>query len=827
MMKKIRMILLLLCVGLLACMLCACDTPSAGAGDGTDDEGTAVGEPDILHCIVTDLTDHMPLFLTEMYQADEAHGGISSSNSYMIGSTLYVYSPKNDAGEAQPRIIPFTGDGVRADEQCIAVPTVDGIVPVYAQKLQWGGFCLLYERPRPEGESSVTETKPVAAITDPMGQVLAAVMFQGDYEYPSASGRVAAYNYVISDEDNGDVSMAFSYNGKIDYYRYTPDGNTITKKYSEGSSADKIGGLDHASYLGDRKYLLKNQGQFSVVLDMHDGTTAPIETLYPDIGRTMYTEYGTDGTLYTYDSLALYRYNEDGFPTRVINFLECGITPSYHDTWMWIADDASMYLAMDEERGGETVHVLYHIRVGDALSSAARTRLQIDYYGRSNGETYPWVLHAVRSFNAENTQYFADLCFYDLAVQDITTVKNKIDERLLYEAHPDLLMTEVNAITAFYDKGAFLDLNDTLEATLLGCVRASGLHGGALYAVPLDASILTLVCNKSVTDSLLTWEKFFAIIDGMEAEDVLSSEPYIDKRIYENGIMDFFDQNTHTAMYDTALFCDMIEYTAGLEALVDESVGKLGGADKMEAQWDYGYTNATLPDRLAEGKLKLLGVRLTDIRRLVEMKMLFGDTLNWCGYPSRNGGGATITANATVSLMADSAHAEGGVAFISHLLSDEVQTHHTHENFPVTQSAVRTQLAATRYHYYEQGKYDAIGDPNQQVSGLGGFSLSGGKVLASEPVISLQPDLSAAESVDPAVVLGDTEKTYVEVYITDAEIDTFMTFLNSCYMRRGIDNTVLEIVEEELSFWEGGVTGIEEAAKKIQSRVQIYLDEST
>ena len=44
-------------------------------------------------------------------------------------------------------------------------------------------------------------------------------------------------------------------------------------------------------------------------------------------------------------------------------------------------------------------------------------------------------------------------------------------------------------------------------------------------------------------------------------------------------------------------------------------------------------------------------------------------------------------------------------------------------------------------------------------------------------------------------------------------------------MKANTDQTILSIVEEELSYWEGGVRTLEETTKIIDSRVWIYLNE--
>ena len=72
----------------------------------------------------------------------------------------------------------------------------------------------------------------------------------------------------------------------------------------------------------------------------------------------------------------------------------------------------------------------------------------------------------------------------------------------------------------------------------------------------------------------------------------------------------------------------------------------------------------------------------------------------------------------------------------------------------------------------------------------------------------------------------DFSATYnIEVVITDEDKAAMMDFFENCHMRADSDPVITSIVEEELSFWNGGARTLEETAKIIQSRVWIYLNE--
>jgi hypothetical protein len=70
-----------------------------------------------------------------------------------------------------------------------------------------------------------------------------------------------------------------------------------------------------------------------------------------------------------------------------------------------------------------------------------------------------------------------------------------------------------------------------------------------------------------------------------------------------------------------------------------------------------------------------------------------------------------------------------------------------------------------------------------------------------------------------------TEGHYVVLELTEEMQERFLDFLQKCRMKANTDRTISSIVEEELSYWEGGVRTLEETTNIIDRRVWIYLNE--
>ena len=207
-----------------------------------------------------------------------------------------------------------------------------------------------------------------------------------------------------------------------------------------------------------------------------------------------------------------------------------------------------------------------------------------------------------------------------------------------------------------------------------------------------------------------------------------------------------------------------------------------------------------LRENLITGKLQLLPVSFNNIGLYPALKRLYGDgevPFVLCGYPSSEGCGAKINTNCLVTVMADSTVHGGCKAFLDFLLSDRVQTSDNmiNTNLPVTLSGLSGAIDRYRYFYYVRNAGDRI-----------------------EPV--------AISDVPLEEYTTDFAATYnIEVVITDEDKAAMMDFFENCHMRADSDPVITAIVEEELSFWNGGARTLEETAKIIQSRVLIYLNE--
>ena len=92
--------------------------------------------------------------------------------------------------------------------------------------------------------------------------------------------------------------------------------------------------------------------------------------------------------------------------------------------------------------------------------------------------------------------------------------------------------------------------------------------------------------------------------------------------------------------------------------------------------------------------------------------------------------------------------------------------------------------------------------------------------MAYNDYLEIDPGHGSAE---PLSAGNDSRRTVIE--ITDADKQQLMHFFDTCETTPRVGSEIMNIINEELAAWKGGVRSLSEAAKLIQSRVWIYVNE--
>ena len=573
-------------------------------------------------------------------------------------------------------------------------------------------------------------------------------------------------------------------------------------------------------------------GTYLFEVDIGAQTKKPVET------NPYLSEDYVDGDLlfdgsgnpYYYNDIGIYALGEDGEQEVVLEWLNGGASFGR----CCIIDRERIYSMQKLSLGMRYAYQILDCTHTEEFSKPRRV-IEIGMLGTGYDQL---LKESVSLFNAENEDYYIRLIDYDVYGDEVASV---FEEQVFAGETPDILISlpyrlEKLALDKYTSKNLIVDLNPIYGDSLLGAVRYAMSEGERMWSLPVGMTISTYAAARSVSDGPLTLDAFYQMADklsghggvaevqpdnGMRLEtdengntviimglatpnndfpfegEVITSNHYTIQTIFENGLYEFVDFENKDASFDSEEFCHFIEY---LKRVDEDYVHINAGSLTPSGECGYKTDTSYLRENLLQGKLQLLPVSFKNIGLYPALKRLYGDgevPFVLCGYPSSEGCGAKINTKCLVTVMADSTVHGGCKAFLDFLLSDRVQTSDNmiNTNLPVTLSGLSGAIDRYRYFYYIRNAGDRI-----------------------EPVAISDVPLEDYTS-------GFSATYNIEIVITDEDKAAMMDFFENCHMRADSDPVITSIVEEELSFWNGGARTLEETAKIIQSRVWIYLNE--
>ena len=556
--------------------------------------------------------------------------------------------------------------------------------------------------------------------------------------------------------------------------------------------------------------------------------------------------YDMQGNLYCDDNEGIYRVPEDGTPpVPVLQWLNGTARSSARNI---ILDETTVLSLQQREFSSSSEFVILDCAHEERFSAPRRiieigildgvNKFRMNEEGftykkaHAAGGTFTILKEAIAIFNTESEEYYAVLRDYGKYSDAMEMFKSD----MLTGNAPDMILYGCDEDLSIYtEKNLMVDLLPFFGDRLLGGARDAMLRTGALWSLPFVMHLQTYATSDPAIGGALTYSDFYALTNGLSGRDdtpeytlypetetirlhggsttVITSRDDIPftgevitgshdsiQHIYQRGIFDFVDYTAKEAQFDTEAFCDFIRALADIDReFVHTGAGGLI-VDPRGSVAEYMMSTSYLPENLEQGRLKLLSVDFESLGAYAALKRVYGDgtiPFTLCGYPAAAGRGAGIYVPTALAVLTQSEVHGGCAAFIDFLLSDRVQTSEAvvGDYLPVTLSAMAAAIDGQRYFYYSKNF------PNP----LYPFD------------VSAQP-LEQYKDIAPG---GDI----TVIAITDEDKSAMLAFFEDCRMYANADPVITEIVNEELSYWNGGARTLEETAKIIQSRVWIYLNE--
>ena len=392
------------------------------------------------------------------------------------------------------------------------------------------------------------------------------------------------------------------------------------------------------------------------------------------------------------------------------------------------------------------------------------------------------IKNAAISFNKENPDYHVSVKqYYDWSNEDASEedARNTMINDLLNGNNADIVnladfsVTDlvkqniVEDITPYIESSSVLDLSDYNES-ILNCYRKDG----KIIAVPKTYELTSLVVNKDVFGDKKSWTvKEMIEFDKSHPNSAIADYSYrmsiLELCLFNN--MDYFvDSETGECRFDTDDFKAILEYAASYPE---------------DYNWDTVDSGSSPVEKIGSGQILAEPAYLYDIESIQEYSdYLFNGKANFIGYPGINGESASlIEPSGAYAICSKSANKEDAWKFIEYVLTQP------------------------------------LGDNDY------GFPANGKEL---KKIFDKELE-KAGQKTGSAVGWGDGG-TYEYHYATQEEIDLFYEILGKAKLSPRIngDQEIYNIIEEEIESYFSGQKSVDDVAKVIQSRVNLYVKEN-
>ena len=525
-------------------------------------------------------------------------------------------------------------------------------------------------------------------------------------------------------------------------------------------------------------YSIPSEGKQLVAYmdDRIKGFSAPI-TL-PDPGLENYTLYFGEGWDYYYrTAIGLYGMNEgEEIPTLLCKWSSSGINPE-KILQVVIVSENVYFCRLKTSTAAKSV--LLRRPSDDEI----QPRIVITLGDSNNQMDYT---DAVGRFNQTNTKYYIRIRDYQ---KQVAEGGNTLQEDILSGNAPDIVCSSsfTGTVTNLASKGAFADLNTFLaedpafRENLLSSVRQYCTTNGKMYQLASTVRLNGIVGAAENLPTVQDWslDAYLAKMDACEKQGIIlrsgATREAMELNLLYNNLATFVDYENAVCSFDSELFLSTIEY---LKTLLPRE-----NAPSTDL--------AALYTGLRNGTILTYEDTIGRFSDYLKLCVRFGtDDITFIGSPTPNGGRPYLNLNHTYSITADSPVQKEAWAFVRYMLENGTDS----VEFPVYKPLLEKEAAAQmhRYHLYS---LTSTYYSNQ----------------STEPEYDPQSMVLARLTEDHVAAVMDLLENR-ELYSTATA---------------GSDATVKSLIAEELSaFFAGSITA-EEAARRIQSRVSIYLAEQS
>ncbi len=525
-------------------------------------------------------------------------------------------------------------------------------------------------------------------------------------------------------------------------------------------------------------------GMSLAVVNLEEGTLES-KCKIPGNGYEYSFYEGKGYDLYLVNSYGVFGYNigeED--KTQLMSYLDsdCGFYNIYNMVPLSESEFLAMYNTFD---GGEQVLARFtKVPPQEVIEKQVITLA-------TTGNDYE-ITKAVLKFNKENEQYRISVQDYSSLYgsdEDYMAGMNRLNTDIVSGKVPDIILLDSSMpVDSYISKGLFEDLMPYIEKDeqmspedfMPNVIEAFSVDG-KLYRLVPRYSIQTMVAKTAdvgaengwtVSEALEIWK------EKPEGTEFVSSITR-DNMMWECLAMSsghFIDPDNGKCSFNSEEFIQMLEFFALFPEEID--------VDAFDDDYWVNYESMW-----REGKVLTSITSIGDFRNYNYMeKGTFGEDITIVGFPSGDRNGSAIVANREFAMSAKSRHKDGVWEFLRTFLLGEYQGNLNEWGFPLSIE-----------HLDKMGE-EAMKRP------------------------SYEDEEGNLVEYDETYYIGDVEMLLSPM--NAEEVEAFKKQLYSFDRIYKSDEELVNIIKEEAEAYFSGQKTAKDVANVIQSRAQIYVNET-
>lgn len=476
---------------------------------------------------------------------------------------------------------------------------------------------------------------------------------------------------------------------------------------------------------------------------------------------------------------------------EVLNFIDCDIAPNNIQYVSALEDGRIFIYTSDWENDAKEIMLLTKTPASEVTQKEIITlgTMGVDYSLQA----------VVVSFNKSNPQYRIKIKDYSANIGSGENGYNDaithMNNEFLTGNAPDLISLAYNVnVSQLAAKGVLEDQMPYLEkSTLLkkedmvSSVLKAYTESGVLVGIPTSFYVNTLMSASSLVGDEMGWtlDEMMAVMDSMpEDAQILeyASKSSILRMCMSYNADAFINWETGECKFDSEEFIKVLEF-----------------ANRFPEDADFGEDRPSMPELVRTGKLLLVDQSLSDTGNYQVMKTIWGEPITCIGYPSSTTNGSAIAGQGVIGLNAKSQNKDAAWEFIEFYLDFAGKSDRYRWGFPVFESELDKYFEEAMVPSYVT---DENGNPVLDENG--------------EPV----------QSSKGGYGWGNSNEMFEIYAATQEEVDAIREVINSTTTRISDDMRMVDIMQEEAAPYFQGQKGAKEVADIIQSRIQIYINES-